>query len=117
MKNLPLEALREDRHILEHFMVSFLCILDDALIQTIATRTRLRMIQRATRKEHVVILTGTMSEWLDAIVSGCQENDDYDFRWVMNYIMIHLERVGFKEIFHNWDKHFLQDKTFKLRHK
>ena len=116
MKNTPLESLREDRQILEHFMASFLCILDDEVIKAIATHTRLRMIEKVARKESAVILSGTMAEWLDAVIAGSKEDTDFDFRWVMNAIMVHLERAGFKEILHNWDKHFLQDKTFKLRH-
>jgi hypothetical protein len=117
MENKPLEALREAKsrgNLLEHYSVSFIAVLDDDVIVDLGTRTRLKLLTKKGRKEHVVILTGTMGEWLDAAIAGCSQNASYDFRWVMNYIVLYLEKVGFKEIFYHYDKRVQLDQTFTL---
>ena len=115
LDNAPLNTLRHGRqqsNILSHFSVSFLAVTDNTVLVDVQTLTRLKVHTRLGRKEHLSVITGTLDEWYDAVVATCRECVDVDTRRLFNMIVVHLERVGFREVLSSLKKQKLRDKTF-----
>jgi len=116
MENDPLETLRLGSGVFEHFSITFLAVLDEEAV-CLMTRTPLKVYWKADskRKNFITLLSGTMDEWYRAILAGCTTSANPILRWVMNHVIAHFERVGFREIFSRFKKQQLQDGTFVLK--
>lgn len=97
MDNEPLNALRHKSTIWDHFGVSFIAVLDIDLLIELQNETSLKIYSRKGRKEYVAILSGTITEWHDACC--LTSNMSPEFRELLNIILGHLKRVGFREVF------------------
>lgn len=107
MDNKPLETLRQGRQIsnvLSHFSVSFLAVTDAEVLVDVQSLTRLKVSSTKGRREYLSIMSGTLDEWYDAIVSTCRADVDRDVRGLFNNIVACLERVGFREVLSSLQK-------------
>ena len=96
MDNKPLDALRHKSTIWDHFTVSFIATVDIDLLVELQNETSLKIYSQAGRKEYVAILSGTITEWHDAC---CSISGTPEFEELLNKILGHLKRVGFREVF------------------
>jgi len=117
MENNPLEALRDlfnPAH--HHFSISFIAVLDLEVCGQLLNTGLKVLWKNGNRKQiYVCILSGSMDQWYLAIINGCRERATYELRWVMNRVLAHLERAGFREIFSRYSKHTQPDGTFILK--
>lgn len=107
----PVKALRESRHVLCHYSVSFLLVVDELALHQIANYTKLHVISKRARGRFVAIVSGTLDTWYQAIITGCKE---YEIRWLMNEIYTKFKSAGFREIFEGLRRRDLPDGTFAL---
>jgi hypothetical protein len=115
MENTPLETLREGGGVFAHFMSSFLLVADSLAVCELA-RTCLRMWWQKGRRrdEHIIVVSGTMAEWKDAILQGCRTDAEIELRWIMNHVVMQFEQTGLREVFNGYRKKQLLDETFIL---
>lgn len=106
---------RFDGSLYNHAMYSFGVILDeyDTLIE-LQNRTNLDWIIHQTRKAYFCIVSGNVGQWHDAIINCCKECVLFETRLTANKFFLFFERAGYREIWINFRKKGLQDKTFTL---
>lgn len=63
---------------------------------------------------YLIIMTGTMKQWFDSILTGCSLLAPYDVRIRMNQCYMYFKRSGFKEIWSKAKQENLKDETFIL---
>lgn len=118
LQNKPLEALRHgrERGLFCHYFMSFICVIDEATIRHINEQTRLATWSTSIQRgQFFTVLSGTMDQWHDAIVTGCRIEVPWEFRSTMNSIYNIIVNAGFKEAF-PYKKIENQDRTFSLDH-
>lgn len=113
--NDPLGTLRNNRHVLEHSMASFLAVLESETLLEISGLSRLRIIHQEVRRHEVLaVLTGTMREWLDAIITGSRKECTYECRRCMNACQALFVSSGFGSLWDSYSKQTLPDETIIL---
>ncbi len=70
-----------------------------------------------TTNEELVIVSGNLQQWLTAFIAGCSESALESFRHFMNLVLIDMEQRGMGQLWVNYSKVTLRDKTFKLLEK
>lgn len=116
LRNKPLEALRDGRKrgLFRHYFMSFMCVIDEATIRSINQQTSLAVwAVQTNQKLYYTTLSGTMDQWHDAVVTGCQSEIEWEHRSVMNGVYDILINTGFREAF-PYNKFPLADRTFAL---
>jgi len=116
LRNKPLEALRQGRRrgLFRHFFFSFSFILDEDELRELHQRTRLAIFSEKLRIEYLVIASGTMDQWHDAVFHGCQLDASYELRATLNIIYNMFLNMGFREAF-PYTKIDHQDETFTIK--
>jgi len=98
LENNPLVQLRTPNNTFDHFMISVITVLDDATILHLNV-TGLKIIHKAKHPNiNIVILTGTMNEWLIALKCRSVESTFKTVRLTMDACYKCFERLGFKEV-------------------
>ena len=82
------------------------------ILLELQNETTLKIYSRESRRKYVTILTGSLDEWYDSIIYGCRAGKE--LRQLMNKVLGHLERVGFREAFMDLDKKQQLDGTFTV---
>lgn len=100
------EFLRKAKqtNVLNHSSMSFVASLDDELIEKFSTVTNLNMWIKRGRGLHLVILTGTMDDWYEAVRSGCRSDVDKDFRILMSKVFNIFQNTSYREVFSNLNR-------------
>lgn len=106
LDNRPLDTLRQGRavsNILSHSSLSFVAVLPPDVLIGLQSATRLKLHARQGKRDYVVIISGTMDEWHDALVAGCSRGANPDVRMLMSQALRFIEQTGFREVFQNYD--------------
>lgn len=67
--------------------------------------------------EEFVIVSGTLQQWLMAFIAGCSESALESFRKFMNLVLLDMEKKELGQLWVNYSKVTMKDKTFKLLEK
>lgn len=99
----------------DHFFFTFL--LTAPLVVILPLYTDVKILRHLTRDEdeQLYILTASINQWKQIVVKYCHQDQPQKLRLIMNRIMNHLETAGFRELWANYDKTTLTDKTFVLK--
>ena len=104
LDNKPLEQLRNSNNSFDHFMVSVITVLDDSTILHLNI-TGLRVIHKEKHPNiNIVILTGTMNEWLTALNYRLNKSIYHTVGLTLDACYKCFERLGFKEVLSNIKK-------------
>ena len=117
-ENQPLANLREghyNNNTFTHVSFSFITAIPTSLIVEIRLLTNLKTFAKQRKDLWLTIITGDMSEWRESIIKGCSQMRDFELRILFNQCLIFFNNAGFKEIWHDYDRIELQDKSFWLR--
>lgn len=114
-ENKPIENLRHPNSSYKHYATSFICQVDEVVLIQLQSQTSLKVLAREGRRKYVAILTGSMDEWVDAILNACTKTSPSELRGLLNQVVIHFERAGFREIFNRYRKLGLADGTFAFQ--
>jgi hypothetical protein len=116
----PRQALRNNNTVLKHVSAGFM---------TNATSETIRVIMETgiagiTYTDYArgnprffSILSGTVEDWKNTILSLCTPATSFEVRFVVNSCCLYLEKASLFEVFGNYGKDTLSDKTFILRRK
>lgn len=79
LKNKPLDALREYSRVNGHFYFTMFAVCDDELIQQVSINSDLHITKKQMDNVFsVIIITGTVSDWKEYIVTTCgPDNRDW----------------------------------------
>jgi len=116
----PLDILRGETNPLKHLFFGFLISGSTSLIFRIMELTSLEVTTtRGLNKIRVAIVTGTLSQWKDAIVSCLDQKmvHNFELRWTFNQCLDFLHAAGLRAVFDNYRRKGLDDKTFLLEYK
>ena len=120
LDNRPLDTLRQNGVHLNHCSMSFIADMTmDEISQIIELWEYIYILQRHTKKlnTRVVILTGTIKQWISAIESLAIPNTETLLRRLVNDIQQIFESTNFKYCFEGYRKIIQLDKTFILLRK
>lgn len=107
-----------DRSILRHLSFSFLCVAATDTIQESLERTHLDHIVFDTIRRGFtgVILSGTVSNFRDAITECCQSTSNTDIRELYNQIYLQMKAAGLRRVWNTRTKKNI-DGTFLIQSK
>ena len=117
MEDRPLDALRQGKRrsgVFAHFSASLIAITPIDLVPKISNLGRLAIYSKEAKREAVVIMSGNMDAWYDAILSGCNKHVDPELRGVMTGCLHCFERVGLREIFSSLTHNTMPDGSVSL---
>ena len=117
LEDKPLEALREGKRrsgIYSHFFASLIAVVPNDVVSQVVNLGRLAIYSKEAKRESVVIMSGTMDNWYDAILSGCTKSVSYDVRAVMTGALACFEKVGLREVFAELVHKTMLDGTIEL---
>lgn len=111
----PQQILRRgDSAIFKHLMFSFAAYHDEEnLLQPILVNSELDAIG----KDGAVVITGSLDKWSAAVHEFCTVEHTFNIRLIFNKVLLHFEQAGLEEIWNDYAKQRLEDKTFILRRK
>ena len=116
MRNQPLLALRFENKAWNHFHASFIAVGSDTLLIEILVNTNLKVLYTQTENNTLlIILTGSILDWHDAIIKMSGPSINKEVSAVMNNCLVHLQEAGFRELWNEYDKIQLEDGTLTLR--
>lgn len=109
----------DHRSILRHLSFSFFCVAADDTIRESLERTFLDHIVFDTIRRGFTgaILSGTVSNFRDAIIECCQSTSTTDIRELYNQIYLHLKAAGLRRIWNVKTKKISSDGTFLITEK
>lgn len=67
--------------------------------------------------EEFVIVSGNLQQWLTAFIAGCSESALEPYRHFTNLVLLDMEKREMGQLWVNYSKIHLKDKTFKLLEK
>jgi hypothetical protein len=116
LQNKPLEAIRHGykRGLFRHFFFGFSFLLSENELRELHQRTRLALFSEASGRDYLVIASGTMDQWHDAVICMCQIDCLYELRVIFNTIYNLFLNMGFREAF-PYSKIEQQDGTFAIK--
>ena len=112
---LNLRTSAYKNNLLAHMHVSFIIIAHEDIIEDFAMYTNLKIIIKRNHKKHIIVLTGSMQDWYDAIIKCCAHIVHSEVRGSMNIIHQHLEKGGFHELWSRYTKVYMPDETYTLQ--
>lgn len=113
--NEPLKALRSDPNsrIFEHGFLSFYGFSKSIeVVHELNWCNNVATYKAANDGMYYFILSGTIKQWHQAIVTGT--NSNADVRNVMCNCLLYIEQTCYREIFKRYSKRYLKDGTFSL---
>jgi hypothetical protein len=116
----PLDILRNDDYLLRHLFFGFLISGSTSLIFRIMELTDLDVTTaKSKNKGRVAIVTGNLQRWKDAIVICLNQSliKNFELRWAFNQCLDCFYSAGLRNIFDDYRKKGLKDKTFLLEYK
>lgn len=117
LEDRPLEALRQGKRrsgIYSHFFASLIAVVPNDVVPQVMNLGRLAIYSKEAKRESVIIMSGTMDNWYDAILAGCNKGVDTDLRSVMTGSLHCFERVGLREVFSDLTHKTMTDGTTYL---
>lgn len=117
MDNKPIQTLREGRNskIFEHISFSFIVVTDSEILLDIVNSSWLSVFSKKGIKDYVLILSGSMKQWYNSIITGCSPFGQYGTRCIMNKCLIYFDKAGFKDVWYKFKREKLNDGTFILK--
>jgi len=117
----PLNTLRGSRdseNAKKHASFSVITNIDTELLIQILKYTELKCATKKAQAGILVVISGNILEWRDAIVAGCKEYSVFNLRVFMNQCHGILSSSKYREIFYNYSqvKCYKGDGTFILKH-
>ena len=113
--NSPTRHLQTGGGAFRHFHLSFIAALDEGMITDIASSTKLRIYAKRGKRKHLTILTGSMDEWHDAVLSCCKGDTDHELRSLFNNVFDCFTRIGARHVFTSVHRQELSDGTFTCK--
>lgn len=89
------------------------CTLDE-LLQRVAKVLSVTTASTNTGEPILSVISGNMQEWRFATLACCSGNEGVELRRLFDAFVLHFEAVGLGELFAEYKKSALQDKTFKM---
>lgn len=86
-------------------------------------RNRIEIIEECnlnftvSHDEEYVIVSGTLQQWLIAFIAGCSDSSLESFRQFTNLVLLDMEKKDLGQLWVNYSKVLMKDKTFKLLEK
>ena len=119
-ENNPLQQLRNgflEGPTFKHFYFSFLTIGESFIFTQFEGEFEifLKRIPNNFKQEYVAIMTASIQTWINVSIRFCKSFRMFENRAIINRIVNHLENMGFKELWNDYEKVTLDDKTFILK--
>lgn len=114
----PIAAIRESRSVQRHLFYQFLLIADADTVREALERTDINITSApSTNGLEIALMSGTLQQWRDATLECCTQTAPYNLRFAFDGVVIHFERLGLQDLWHDWRKRALPDQTFLIEHK
>ena len=114
--NNPLEALRRARYA-SMVHASFLTLVPRlSTILPFYDYAKIAVIETPRDQQYLVILDASLKDWIYCTTKLCQVDSLFAVRAIAGRIMNHLESMGYKECWSQYEKIEQSDKTICLRH-
>lgn len=91
---------------------TFMCRASEGVCQEIRDRTKLDVCQ--AEGGDLFLVAGTLAEWKRAVAICCSEKALQHTRLLFDKILLHFEREGVGQVWFDYKKKMLPDKTFLL---
>lgn len=108
----PRQGVRDLEYILKHISISFVIRARD--LNDIRYFTELALLEL---REETFLLTGTLGQWKKAAIDLCNRAACTKTRYALNCCVLYIEKAGLQDVFGNYGKQTLPDKTFILQRK
>ena len=118
LENQPKFSLRTGRYrnnTFRHVHAGFIVIGQEEWVTEFACCTSLDISHKPNHKKCIIILSGTMEQWYDAIITCSSRLRSKEIRETINIIQKYFERGGFNELWSKHEKLYLADETFVLQ--
>jgi hypothetical protein len=129
LDNQPLKQLRYGHYYgtaWKHVSASFIAVADAKVIVQITGICGLHVLPKRIpvlpkripdSDDFIIIITGNMCQWRNAILKGCRSQDRIykPLREAMNFCLVYLQEAGFREVWHDCEKIGLGDNTFIVK--
>lgn len=112
----PIDSLRRAGVLLDHIHYSFLVVADTSTFYYLMQNTNLRINITPSQVFDVSagIVSGSLLKLREAVLNLLSGRESRNVRVFLDKVMLILEHEGFKEIFSDYKKQMLPDKSFKL---
>jgi len=117
MEDNPLDALRQGKRrsgIWSHFYATLLAVVPSDVAYQVVNLGHLKLHLKQGKRETIIVMSGSMDEWYDAILIGCNRSVDSELRAVTTGALHCFERVGLRELFSNLVHKIMPDGTTYL---
>ena len=80
-------------------------------------KTYLNIISNNSKEGRVAIVTGSLKQWKQAIIEILSTSQSFEVRKIFNICLDVFYKLGLREIWHEYRKRSLKDKTYLLERK
>ncbi len=111
LRNLP-------RRYLDALAYTMIVACDHEVAIELQDNTELQVFGRDVGAGYLVLVTGPLSYWHDAVVYNLLTDErSFGFRLLMDKVLLGFEKIGLGELWSNYQKRTHRDQTFLLEHK
>jgi len=113
LNNKPMDILRsKDHRAFEHMFISFIALANESILVDFAANTSIKILEKKNKRQILCLLSGSLSDWIQASLRLCVESTDAETREVMCQCIYCFDRIGLNDAWSHYERVYLQDKTF-----
>lgn len=115
----PITVLKDADRLLAHVNLTFLVAVDrDTALSLLKHSLGLSVLSsEPSRGRENLLITASLRDWRTAVLEACTPNSDPDVRTFFNSVWKVLDGLGFRDIFHRYQRKDLKDYSFALEYR
>ena len=113
-----LRSMREKAHnYLRQVSISCIALVDTPTYLEISSQYTFDIVASRgfVHDTHILLVSGNLAIWKDAIISGCQREQDYELRIFFNKCLTEFEKLKLQFLWAYYTRTSLQDTSFWLK--
>lgn len=113
----PIQTIRHPGRLANHLFFSILVQVDRDVIIELRELFDFDIITAESKDSTFIILSGTLARWKTAVADALHGDRSYDLRIIFDTIFHLFHKLGLGEIWSDYSKRNLGDKTFLLEYR
>lgn len=107
----PVTTLSNRRDVWKHVSASFIGEVSESILVAIVNRTELYITSETVKRDYLILVSGHMGLWVDAVINCCTDNAEPELRACFTSIYGYFCSAGFRLLWSKYESRRHSDGT------